>query len=104
MGDGQDMPAFYQTTFAAVPPGKLGAHPILRVNYRGLSRGTIWVNGHNLGRYPEKIKINGMYIPDCWLKPGKNTIVIFDENGVLPTKVSIRAEAAASRDTQTLQF
>ena len=95
-------PQFYKTTLNL--SGYTYSNVIWRVITTSLSSGSVWVNGHNLGRYPEKIKINGMYIPDCWLKPGKNTIVIFDENGVLPTKVSIRAEAAASRDTQTLQF
>jgi len=95
-------PQFYKTTLNL--SGYIYSNVIWRVITTSLSSGSVWVNGHNLGRYPEKIKINGMYIPDCWLKPGKNTIVIFDENGVLPTKVSIRAEAAASRDTQTLQF
>jgi len=95
-------PQFYKTTLNL--SGYTYSNVIWRVITTSLSSGSVWVNGHNLGRYPEKIKINGMYIPDCWLKPGKNTVVIFDENGALPTKVSIRAEAAASRDTQTLQF
>lgn len=95
-------PQFYKTTLNL--SGYTYSNVIWRVITTSLSSGSVWVNGHNLGRYPEKIKISGMYIPDCWLKPGKNTIVIFDENGVLPTKVSIRAEAAASRDTQALQF
>jgi beta-galactosidase len=80
------------------------SNTIWRVNTTSLSYGSVWVNGHNLGRYPEKIKINGMYIPACWLKPGKNTLVIYDEAGVLPNDVRIEAEQAASREIQTLQF
>lgn len=95
-------PQFFRATLNL--SGKIYSNAIWRVITTSLSSGSVWVNGHNLGRYPEKIKINGMYIPDCWLKPGKNTIVVFDENGVLPNKVSIRAEMKASRDTQTLQF
>ncbi|HWZ36556.1 MAG TPA: beta-galactosidase, partial [Mucilaginibacter sp.] len=95
-------PQFYKATLNL--DTKTYSNAIWRVITTSLSSGSVWVNGHNLGRYPEKIKINGMYIPGCWLKPGKNTVVIFDENGVLPVKVSIKAEAAASRDTQTLQF
>lgn len=95
-------PQFYRSVLNLT--GKIYSNSIWRVNTTSLSSGSVWVNGHNLGRYPEKIKINGMYIPDCWLKPGKNTVVIFDENGVLPTQVAIRAETAAGRDTQSLQF
>ena len=95
-------PVFYRTILNFSPSKQ--SHAIWRVNTTSLSRGSVWVNGHNLGGYPEKIKINGMYIPECWLKPGKNTLVIFDEDGVPPGKVAIEAEVAASRDTQTLQF
>jgi len=96
------LPHLYRSTLN-LPAGKQ-SYAIWRVNTTSLSYGSVWVNGHNLGRYPEKIKINGMYIPECWLKTGSNAIVIYDENGVPPNKVSIEAEAAASRDTQTLQF
>lgn len=95
-------PQFFRTTLNL--PALKGSHTIWRVNTTSLSYGSVWVNGHNLGRYPEKIKINGMYIPECWLKTGNNSLVIYDENGVLPTKVSVEAEVAASRDIQTLGF
>ncbi|GAA4099502.1 beta-galactosidase [Mucilaginibacter panaciglaebae] len=95
-------PQFYKSVLNLA--GKTYSNAIWRVNTTSLSSGSVWVNGHNLGRYPEKIKISGMYIPNCWLKPGKNTLVIFDENGVLPTGVAVEAETAASRETQSLQF
>jgi beta-galactosidase len=95
-------PQFYRSVLNL--SNKIYSNAIWRVNTTSLSYGSVWVNGHNLGRYPEKIKINGMYIPKCWLKTGSNAIVIYDENGVPPNKVSIEAEAAASRDTQTFQF
>ncbi len=91
-------PAFFRTTFNAEPPAPLGAHPIWRVVSRGLGHGSVWVNGHNLGRYPEKIPINGLYIPECWLAHGKNTLIIYDEDGRRPNQVTISAETAASRD------
>ncbi|MES2809106.1 MAG: beta-galactosidase [Bacteroidota bacterium] len=105
----KDMPAknantphFYRNTLNL--PAFKQSNPQWRVNTTSLGSGSVWVNGHNLGRYPEKIKINGMYIPQSWLKPGKNLIVIFEETGILPNKVTIEAEEAAGRDTQTLQF
>ncbi|MGO8764970.1 MAG: hypothetical protein ACLQSR_07530, partial [Limisphaerales bacterium] len=66
---------------------------------------SVWVNGHNLGRYPEKIAAPGVYIPECWLNagPNANTLVIYDERGHLPTQVQVQPETAASRDVVTLQ-
>jgi beta-galactosidase len=99
---GRNSPTLYRATLNL--PLSKQSYVIWRANTTSLSYGSVWVNGHNLGRYPEKIKINGMYIPECWLKPGNNTIVIYDENGVSPRDVRIEAEQAASRDVQTLQF
>ena len=47
-------PTFYRASFTATPPGPVGPHPILRVTFQGLAHGSIWLNGHNLGRYPGK--------------------------------------------------
>jgi beta-galactosidase len=97
--DSAGVPAFYRTTFSARPPGELGAHPILRVNYKGLSRGMIWVNGHSLGRYPEKIRVDSLYIPECWLSSdGNNTLTVFDETGQAPSEISLLVEQPASRE------
>jgi beta-galactosidase len=97
-----NVPHFYSNTLNLSAFNQ--SEPQWRVNTTSLGSGSVWVNGHNLGRYPEKIRINGMYIPKSWLKPGKNSIVIFEEKGILPNKVTIEAEEAAGRDTQTLQF
>lgn len=90
-------PQYFATTFSAPVYGATGRHPIWRVTFVGLGHGSIWVNGHNLGRYPEKIPIDGLYIPECWLK-ASNTLVIYDEDGKTPGQVRIQVEAAASRD------
>ena len=95
-------PAFFRTTFAAPPPAATGPHPIWRVVTTGLGHGSVWVNGHNLGRYPEKIPVNGLYVPECWLQPGRNSLVIYDEDGHRPDQVTVAAEAAASRDVTVL--
>ena len=91
-------PVFFRATFAAPPPAATGPHPIWRVLTAGLGHGSVWVNGHNLGRYPEKIPINGLYVPECWLQAGRNSLVIYDEDGHHPDRVTVAAEAAASRD------
>ncbi|HLK59856.1 MAG TPA: hypothetical protein VKU00_25060, partial [Chthonomonadaceae bacterium] len=92
-------PAFYRAEFSAPPPGALGQHPILRVALRGMSRGSVWLNGHNLGRYPEKVPVDGIWLPECWLSTGKNTLIVFDEEGKSPSQVNLYVEERASRFT-----
>ena len=98
-------PQFFRTTFTAAPPGTTGADPMWRVTTLGLSRGSVWVNGHNLGRYPEKVPAPGMYIPECWLNagPNANRLVIYDEEGQLPTRARVQPEPGASRDVVLFQ-
>jgi len=90
-------PRFFRSSFVADPPGEIGPHPIYRVTTTGLSHGSVWLNGHNLGRYPEKINVNGLYLPEPWLKAGGNDLVIFDDLGNSPSQVQIVVEQAASR-------
>ena len=52
----------------------------LRVD--GFTKGFVTVNGKNLGRYytsagPQR----SFYVPSCWLKQGKNEVIIFDSDG-----------------------
>ncbi|MEN0055715.1 MAG: hypothetical protein AAGC65_18700, partial [Mucilaginibacter sp.] len=94
-------PQFFRSQFN-VSPIK-GKQLIWRVHTDGLGHGSVWVNGHNLGRYPEKIGNIGMYIPECWLKSGLNQLVVYDESGNRPDKVSVQQEKEAGRVTYTLQ-
>jgi beta-galactosidase len=98
-------PQFFKSTFTAAPFGVTGMDPMWRVTTSGLSHGSVWVNGHNLGRYPEMIAAPGLYIPECWLRAGANanTLVIYDEGGKLPTQVQVQPEIAASRDVATFK-
>ena len=43
-----------------------------------------------------------MYCPECWLKDGENTLVIFDETGASPHDVKLEIEKAASREVITV--
>jgi beta-galactosidase len=90
-------PAFYRSTFT-VPQAK-GKTFIWRFEPKGLGHGSVWVNGHNIGRYPEKISISSLYIPECWLKTGLNQLVIYDEDGKQPDDTMIVAEQEAGRTT-----
>lgn len=94
---GANAPAFYRTTFAATPPAAAGPHPILRATFAGLSRGFFWLNGRCLGRYPEKAPVDSIYLPESLLRPGENSLVVFDEDGKSPSQVKIIVETGASR-------
>jgi len=83
-------------------PVDSGYRVVWRVIPTGLGHGSIWVNGHNLGRYPEKIPVNGLYIPDCWLHRLNNTLRIYDEDGRDPRQVTVEAEVGASRRVSVL--
>ncbi|HTI98658.1 MAG TPA: beta-galactosidase [Dongiaceae bacterium] len=98
-------PCFFKTTFTAAPPDGPDTSPMWRVKTTGLSHGSVWVNGHNLGRYPETIPAPGLYLPECWLESGKNanTLIIYDEAGNAPSQVQVQPETAASRDAVEYQ-
>ena len=104
-GAAPGVPSWYQTEFTANPPGPNGPHPVLRVQTSTLTRGEVWLNGHNLGRYPEVSRdnsgggqlVDGVYLPECWLTPGRNVLMIFDEEGAAPAGVKLIIEQAASR-------
>ncbi|MDP9076741.1 MAG: beta-galactosidase [Bacteroidota bacterium] len=88
-------PCFYRASFKV--PVANDQTLIWRVYPKKLGHGSIWVNGHNLGRYPEKIAAPGLYIPECWMKTGSNELFIYDEDGKPPRNVVIVAEPAAGR-------
>ena len=66
------------------------------VDTTGLSKGHIFINGQNLGRYftatadgravgPQ----NRLYVPRSWIKPDEhNELLIFDEHGFAPGALS----------------
>jgi beta-galactosidase len=91
-------PQFFRSSFSL----SLVKGQIWRVNPGQLSHGSVWINGHNLGRYPEKNGDIGLYIPEPWLKDGKNELVIYDEEGKTPGHVTVRPEPAAGRVTYQL--
>lgn len=90
-------PCFYRTEFIAPAYSDTGSHPIWRVSTKGLGHGSVWVNGHNLGRYPEKTPAPGLYIPECWMKVGQNTLIIYEEDGKYPDQIVLLPEDAAGR-------
>ena len=95
------VPTFYRTTFKFQPhAGSL--HLVLRAAWANLGGGYMWINGHNLGRYPDWIMPMGLYIPSCWLKAGQNSLVIFDERGQNPSGVHLVIDHSACRRDRAL--
>jgi beta-galactosidase len=94
-------PCWWRASFTL--PADSGWQVVWRVIPKGLGHGWVWVNGHNLGRYPEKIPINGLYIPACWLRAGENKLVIYEEDGRDARGVTVEAEERASRRVGVLR-
>ena len=63
----------------------------------GMSKGQIFINGHNAGRYfvatPDGEPIESQtryYLPEPWLKTdGPNELLLFDEHGKNPAKCKL---------------
>ena len=44
-------------------------------------KGLVYVNGHAIGRIWHKGPQQTLYMPGCWLKKGKNEIIVMDVTG-----------------------
>ncbi|HYN06732.1 MAG TPA: beta-galactosidase [Vicinamibacterales bacterium] len=44
---------------------------------RGWGKGTVWINGHHLGRFWDIGPQQTLYVPGPWLRAGRNEIVVF---------------------------
>jgi beta-galactosidase len=58
------------------------------VDMSGWTKGVVWVNGHNLGRYWELGPQHRLYCPASWLRRGRNEIVIFDHHQTTAEPIS----------------
>lgn len=65
-------PAYYKATFNLDKTGDTF------LDMRTWSKGMVWVNGYAIGRYWEVGPQQALYIPGCWLKKGKNEVIILD--------------------------
>jgi beta-galactosidase len=65
-------PAFWRGKF------KAAANKDTWLDVRGWSKGVLWVNGHNLGRFWNIGPTQTMFLPGCWLKDGDNDVVVLD--------------------------
>ena len=76
-------PVLWRTTFDYQP----GPRETIGLTTTGLKSGHVWLNGHNLGESPQKVPL---YMPECWLKPGANELVILDITGARPDQVNFK--------------
>jgi beta-galactosidase len=58
------------------------------LDMRGWTKGWVWVNGHNLGRYWFIGPQQTLYMPGCWLHKGQNSIVVLEQEK-LPEKLVV---------------
>jgi beta-galactosidase len=80
-----NLPTFWKSTFTYHHTAGIRETVGLRTAAKAKA-GHVWLNGHNLGEYPQKAL---MYMPECWLKEGDNDLVIFDINGNKPEHIEI---------------
>ncbi|USN98134.1 MAG: beta-galactosidase [Phycisphaeraceae bacterium] len=74
----------------------------LRLDLGGMTKGQVYVNGHNAGRY-FKATADGtavppageMWLPGPWLREGANELMLFDEHGGNPSKVKLAFDSGA---------
>jgi beta-galactosidase len=64
-------PAFYRGVFTVSASGDTF------LDTRGWGKGTVWVNGHHLGRFWDIGPQQTLYVPGPWLRAGSNEVVVF---------------------------
>jgi beta-galactosidase len=65
-------PWFHRGTFTMASPADT------YLDTSALSKGFVWVNGHNLGRTWDIGPQKSLFVPAPWLKAGRNEVVVFD--------------------------
>ena len=74
-------PAYYKATFTLDKVGDTF------LDMQTWGKGMVWVNGHALGRFWEIGPQQTLFMPGCWLKKGKNEIIVLDLKGPSQTVV-----------------
>jgi len=58
------------------------------IDVSSYTKGIVWVNGHNLGRYWNIGPQKRLYCPSPWMREGMNELMIFDLHQTEPKTVS----------------
>ena len=57
------------------------------LNFETWGKGQVWVNGHAMGRFWRIGPQQTLYVPGCWLKKGRNEVIVLDIAGPKETVV-----------------
>ena len=79
---GQRPGIFFRGAFELVQPADT------YLDMTAYSKGMVWVNGHNLGRFWDRGPQRRLYCPGVWLRRGKNEIVVFDLHQLEPSPIA----------------
>lgn len=74
-GSTTTLPAYYKATFNLDKTGDVF------LDMQTWGKGMVWVNGIALGRFWEIGPQQTLFMPGCWLKKGKNEIIVLDLKG-----------------------
>jgi MYXO-CTERM domain-containing protein len=88
-------PAFWRASFKS--PLQAGVFATVGLRTSGLSSGSVWVNGHNIGRFSGNTQL---YVPEGWLG-ADNTVVIYDASGSSPSQVKLEFIETRARSAGT---
>ena len=74
------IPDDYQTAVRALETAKQDSLTAMS-NMAAFGKGQVYVNGHAIGRFWSVGPQQTLYVPGCWLKKGKNEVVVLDVIG-----------------------
>ncbi|WP_224753569.1 beta-galactosidase [Paenibacillus terricola] len=94
-------PAWHRCEFAK-PELPADVHAKLKLRLTGLSKGSVWLNGIDLGRYWQIGPQEDYKLPLDWLKD-VNELVLFDEEGRSPAKAKLLFDEQSNRRWTTIE-
>ncbi|WP_090585873.1 MULTISPECIES: beta-galactosidase family protein [unclassified Paenibacillus] len=59
------------------------------VRLEGWTKGVVWINGFNLGRYWEKGPQRTLYLPGPLLRPGRNELIVLELHGMAKPELEL---------------
>ena len=77
-------PALYKGSFTLTETGDT------YLDMSTWTKGMVWVNGHNLGRYWNAGPQKRLYVPASWLRTGENEVIVIEMLGT--SKAVIKGE------------
>ncbi len=75
-------PRFFSASLAVAKPGDTF------LDMSAWTKGVVWVNGHNLGRYWNIGPQQRLYLPGAWMKTGENSVIVLDLFAEEPAAIS----------------